>query len=377
MKKKLCIVITDAISFNFLMNGQLEYLQSLNKYEITLISGGDDEQINTLKNRKIGTYFYFPFYREINLLNDFVCFFKLIVFFIFHRFDTVIYSTPKALLLTSLSAFFTFQKNRVAIIRGRAYENFTGRKRQFFELLDKLSLGASTKSIFISKSLRNEFIKDNIVSLKKTKVLNHGSSNGLNLDWIKGTIEIDKVNEFKHKINYLENDFISVVVGRVCAEKGVLEVKKIFDKLKTYPSFKLVMVGRVEDATASNVIKQLSIYDNFFHFDQVSDVRVFFKLANIHLFLSHREGFGNVALEAAGFNVPTFGYDVVGVKDSVSNGISGKLFPFLNTNKIIEELESYITNKKNFQADYPSCADWAFMNFNSFTVWAAYEKEFY
>ena len=376
MKKKICIIVTDAISFNFLMKGQLEYLASLGKYDITLISGGDIKQINDLEKRNVGKYIYFPFSREINFKKDIYCICRLFLFFTFNRFDIVVYSTPKALLLGSISSFLTFQKKRIAIIRGRVYENYSGKKRKFFEVLDKLSLMISSKCIFISESLKQKFIEEKIVNRKKSRVLLHGSSNGLDLDWVNASLDQSEILELKSKIGYKDSDFVTVCVGRICIDKGIIELEEIFNSLKALPDFKLVLVGRLEDEEAISIVKKLSEFDNFFYFEQVSDVRNFFKLANLHLFLSHREGFGNVALEAAGFGVPTFGYDVVGVRDSVCNGVSGKLFPFRGVELIITEIENYIHSKKELEDNFSGSADWAAENFSSTNVWAAYEKEF-
>ncbi|MDC9498770.1 MULTISPECIES: glycosyltransferase [unclassified Pseudoalteromonas] len=377
MRKKICILVTDAVSFNYLMKGQLEYLSNSEKYEITLISGGDDKQISDLKNRNTGRYIYFPFSREINIRSDIFCLFKLFVFFALNRFDIVIYSTPKALLLGSISSFLTFQKKRIAIVRGRVYENYSGKKRKFFESLDKLSLMISSKSIFISKSLQQKFIEEKIVNVKKSRVLLHGSSNGLDIEWISAPIKQDEISKLKNKINYRECDFVTVCIGRVCVDKGIIELERIFNSLKYFPKFKLILVGRLEDDVAIRIVSRLSKCDNFFHFDQVPDVRCFFNLANLHLFLSHREGFGNVALEAAGFNVPTFGFDVVGIKDSVCDGVSGKLFPFQDTEQISKEVKYYINSKAELKNNYSKGADWAAENFSSTIVWDAYEKEFY
>ncbi|MBA6409126.1 glycosyltransferase [Pseudoalteromonas sp. 5Ae-yellow] len=376
MKKKLCIIVTDAVSFNFLMKGQLEYLSNLDKYEITLISGGDEKQIADLESRNVGKYIYFPFSREIDIKKDIYCVCRLFIFFIFNRFDIVVYSTPKALLLGSISSFMTLQKKRIAIVRGRVYENYSGKKRKFFEVLDKLSLMISSKCIFISKSLQQKFIEEKIVNYKKSRVLLQGSSNGLDLSWVSASLDQSETLKLKSKIGYKESDFVAVCIGRVCIDKGVIELEEIFSSFKGFPDFKLVLVGRLEDEEATSIVKKLSEFDNFFYFDQVSDVRCFFKLANLHLFLSHREGFGNVALEAAGFGVPTFAYDVVGVRDSVCDGISGKLFPFRGVELIIKEIKNYIHSRNKLENNFSGSADWAAENFSSIVVWDAYEKEF-
>ncbi|MEM9227403.1 MAG: glycosyltransferase, partial [Verrucomicrobiota bacterium] len=57
----------------------------------------------------------------------------------------------------------------------------------------------------------------------------------------------------------------------------------------------------------------------------LKDVRSAYALFDTFLFPSHREGFGNVLLEAASMQVPVVAYRVTGCRDAVAEGISGLL----------------------------------------------------
>src|SRR5690606_39838210 len=117
--KKICFIITDAISFNGLCRNQLEFFSNKKDIDITLICGGSASDLESLYKRNVGRVLHFPLYRKPNLGKDIFCLFKLFFFFIFNRFDLIVYSTPKALLLTSIASFFAFQKNRLAVVQGR------------------------------------------------------------------------------------------------------------------------------------------------------------------------------------------------------------------------------------------------------------------
>ena len=51
------------------------------------------------------------------------------------------------------------------------------------------------------------------------------------------------------------------------------------------------------------------------------DIQDFYAAADIFAFPSHREGFGNVAIEASAMEVPVIGFDVIGCRESISNNI--------------------------------------------------------
>ncbi|MDP2562115.1 glycosyltransferase [Psychrobium sp. 1_MG-2023] len=377
MKQKICFIVTDAISFNFLMKGQLEFIQSLNKYDITLISGGEHEQLEFLKSRGVGKIKYIPFSRTIKLLNDISCLLKLIIYLFNNKQDIVVYSTPKAMLLGSLASWLTFQPSRIAIVRGRAYENYNGLKRKLFECLDRITIKTSSKILFISHSLRNAYLQGGLVKTSSSKVVGNGSSNGIDIEWVNGSIEEKVIQKLKADINYNpKRDFIAITVGRICIDKGIVELKEIFESLKKHEHFKIICVGKTEDSHSEYLIKELSKCNNFFHFNQTSDVRPFFHLADLHLFLSHREGFGNVAIEAASFNVPSFGYNVVGVTDSIKNGVTGRLFPFKDSLSISEAIIPFLDSNKASRGKYPEMKRYTLDSFNSVDVWLAYEKEF-
>ena len=179
LTKKICFIITDAISFNVLCRGQLEFIRDNSDFDITLVCGGSQTQLDILEKRKIGKVINANFKRNPSLLKDTKSLLFLLKYLTLNRFDIVVYSTPKALLLGSIASCVTLHKNRVAIVRGRVYENFSGKKRLFFHMLDKIALSTSSKVVFISDSLRQAYLNDDLIERSKGVLLGSGSSNGV------------------------------------------------------------------------------------------------------------------------------------------------------------------------------------------------------
>lgn len=366
LTKKICFIITDAISFNVLCRGQLEFIRDNSDFDITLICGGSQTQLDILEKRKIGKVINANFKRNPSLLKDTKSLLFLLKYLTLNRFDIVVYSTPKALLLGSIASCVTLHKDRVAIVRGRVYENFSGKKRLFFHMLDKIALSTSSKVIFISDSLRQAYLNDGLLEENKGVLLGSGSSNGVD------TISYSPAKKSITERQKNDSDTFNVLtIGRICYDKGLCDLAKIINESKE-PKIKFIVVGQIEDKKSEIFLKDiLSVHSNVEHIPHTEDVIKYFQDADLHLFLSHREGFGNVAIEAASCGVPTFAYDVVGIKDSVSEGVSGKRFIFKDTENIAKEIKK-AANNPNFKLEYKSARGWAVQNFEQEVIWQNY-----
>ena len=354
--------MTDAISYKMLCRDQLEYFRDNTNFEVTLVTGGSKEDIRELIARDVGIVYDAKFMRQPSLINDLKSLIYLTVYIYNNKFDLIIYSTPKALLLGSIAVFATRQKNSIAIIQGRAYENFIGKRRAIYQAFDKLSLAASKHVIFVSKSLESKYLSENLVNPKKSNVLGNGSFNGVN------TEKFSKNHEDNQD---LEESFKVLIAGRICYDKGLLDFFKVLEYIDN-PNIVFQLVGPVEDTKSKYILdKIISQYSNVEYIPYTDHIEDFFITADLHLFLTHREGFGNVAIEAASCSVPTFAYDVVGVKDSVNEGISGKKFAFQDFKAIANAIDEASTDP-NFKHKYPNARAWAIENFEQQKVWNNY-----
>jgi glycosyltransferase involved in cell wall biosynthesis len=366
LNKKICFIVTDALSLNTLSLDQIKTINSLSNVDVTAISGGNKSEVDKYLGENLGFFKYISMQREPSLIKDLVCLIKLWWFLIFNRFDLIVYSTPKALLLGSLASFFSFHQKRISILRGRPYENFIGIKRRAFLLLDIIACKLSTINLVISESLRDAYLNDKVDLPERLIVLAKGSSNGVDTSKFDGVGNSDNIATFKSEIAYQQSDFIVSIIGRVCRDKGAKElVQVISHSVIKANNLKFIIVGHIEDNLGKELIELKSEFPNkVFYFSHRKDVPSIFAISNIHLFLTHREGFGNVAIEAASSGVPTLSYDVVGVRDSVENGVSGKRFTGNNSLSDIQtEILFAVQNSNNYKNSYPNIREWAVINF--------------
>lgn len=371
MSRRLCFVVTDAISFNVLYRGQLEYLLG-EGFELTLICGGSDGELESLRSRNVGRVIDFGLVRVPSLWADSASLLRLLLHFCIHRYDLVLTSTPKALLLGSIAACLTLQRRRVALFQGRVYENFRGLRRKVYRLFDWLTVASVHEVLFVSRSLMAEFVAEIPAAGAKGRVLGDGSGNGVCLQTFSTEgVPKGRVDTIRRELELLESDFVVLVVGRICGDKGLEEIAQVASRLAGSRA-RLVLVGPPEGELAAAELDRLLASGMARHVPFTSEVASYFALADVHLFLSHREGFGNVAIEAAAMGVPTIAFDVVGVRDSVRDGVSGIRVPFGDVDAVAVALEQMMKEPEGAQERFASARQWAQERFARERVWATF-----
>jgi len=371
--KRIAFVITSAVSFNVLMRGQLEFLRSRGA-DIDLYAGGPDEELEKLRKRDVGHVRKVPFRRQPHPFWDLVCLVWLTVLFSRRRYDCVIYSTPKAMLIGSLAAFLTGQRRRIAMIRGRGYENFQGLKRRMFVAMDRITFRVSHEMLFVSRSLMQAYREDGVELGDKGRVLGFGSSNGVDLDRFV-PLERSARSALRKQLGFSDSDFIVAVVGRIRDYKGSPEVLEIARRLRDVRGLRFVFVGEIEDEELRLGLAAADP-EHVRRFPPTSDVERYFQIANLHLFPSHREGFGNVAIEAAASGVPTFAFDVVGIRDSVIDQVTGRLFPFGDLALMEAEIRAAAADPAELARKYSGARKAVSERYSQPQVWREYAQVF-
>jgi glycosyltransferase involved in cell wall biosynthesis len=68
---------------------------------------------------------------------------------------------------------------------------------------------------------------------------------------------------------------------------------------------------------------------------------------DLQIFLSKREGLGNVILEAGACGVPTFCWNIIGTKDAIPDFASDFLIPYGDINLLEKSVVSYLNSPLN------------------------------
>lgn len=370
MGTRLCLIVTDATSLNGLYHGQLEYLKQAG-LELTLICGGSEVELARLREREVGRVINLGLVRPPSPFCDGLSLFRLLGHLLVNRYDIVLSTTPKAILLGSMASWFSCQRRRVVFFQGRVYENWSGFLRWFFAGLDRLAIALSTRALFVSRSLRSAYEADGLVRPGQGEVVGPGSVNGVDINrfCIKNFSNAD-LAQLKSSLRINPTQLVSVTVGRICRDKGFLELFQLASTLLRY-EIVFIIVGQVEfgfEASAS----ELFALPNVRHVPSTTQIPRYFAIADVHLFLTHREGFGNVAVEAASCNVPTIAFDVVGVKDSVADEVSGIRVQLGDLNTVKALLEDALRDRQAFRSRFNTARQWVKTHYAKEAVWLSF-----
>lgn len=319
-KKNICFVTAADISVRAFL---LEHIKELSKfYQITVITNTDD--LNFLVKENINAkVINVNFSRNISLINDFVCFVKLILIFLKCQFDVVHSVTPKAGLLAMLASAMIRVPVRIHTYTGQVWVLSSKIKRIIFKSIDKLIGFLSTHNIIDSPSQRNFLFDQNIISKDKAIVFGSGSIAGVNL--LKFKKNIDKNSLVKAELSLPDDAFVFMYLGRLVKDKGVLDLAEAFNQLSLKNTF-LVLIGPDEGGYSGRIKAINSSKSECLRFvGFTKEPSKYLACANVLCLPSYREGFGSVIIEAGAMGVPAIASHIYGITDAVINNVTGVL----------------------------------------------------
>jgi glycosyltransferase involved in cell wall biosynthesis len=323
-------ITTVPLSLHKLLRGQMAFMKSQG-FDVLMVSADGPEINDVVKNEKC-PHHVIPMTRKITPIQDLICLIKLIRLMRKFRPDIVHSHTPKAGLLGMLAAKFTGVPIRIHTIAGLPLMESNGFKKHLLKTVEKLTAWAS-QQVYVNSQCLLDYIKSqNILSEDITlKVIGKGSSNGIDLvDFNPNSVSEEEENNLILESQIQKGGRIWLFVGRLVTDKGVRELFNAFEEVyKKYPKDQLWLVGPTEDGDSLNEFLNTKIvsHPGVRLWGYKDNVKPFMKLATALILPSYREGFPNVALQAAAMECPMILSDINGCNEIVDNEFNGLLVP--------------------------------------------------
>lgn len=347
IKKKIVFFVNHAA---FFVSHRLNLAVSAKKqgFNVEIILGNpasieeEKRAIKILKDKKIKIK-KFPFSSAgTNLLNNFLCLFKIFFYLKNNTADIIHLISPKAILLGGIIARILKIKLMIISISGMGYI-FTNKLntrekiiKKIYLLILKFILQHKKKKIIVQNKYDYFFFKKNFNLNLKEIVKIKGS--GVNL---KNFLKI------KIKNNHKTVSFI----GRIIREKGILEYIKASKILKkNHKDWKFNLIGSLDydkpskfsEATILNWKK--NNYINICGYQP--NIRNLYSKSSIICLPSYREGMPKTILEASAAGRPVLTTNVIGCNEAVINKKTGELCKVKSVKSLVSKLDKMIKNKK-------------------------------
>ena len=321
VKVKIIRTSTVAISLDFLLKGQLAFLNK--EYEVVAVSGKDQHLEKVAYREGVRTESV-TMQRSISPLKDLVSLWKLFWLLKKEKPQIVHSITPKAGLLSMIAAKLAGVPVRVHTFTGLIFPTRKGVIQVVLIYMDKLLCYCATNIYPEGKGVKDDLIRYKITN-KPLKVLANGNVNGIDKDYFDPELyNLEDKIELRKKLGILENDFIFIFVGRLVRDKGINELIAAFLKLEfNSKKVKLLLVGPFEndlDPLNNETIKAIEEFNNIITVGFQRDVRPYFAISDALVFPSFREGFPNVVLQAGAMGLPCIVTNINGSNEIISEG---------------------------------------------------------
>lgn len=340
MLKKICFVVSAEITVTAFL---IEHLQMLSQFfEITLVLNTNNVDFLRSYHLTNVNVIAIKINRNISLLQDIKALFKLITIFRHGQFDVIHSLTPKAGFLAMISAKCCNVHFRFHCFTGQVWVTKQGFSRYYLKILDKLLYLCTTDVIVDSHSQRQFLMKEGVISSNNSYVLGSGSISGVN---VKRFQENTRTKFEVRKRLTIDNDaFVFLFMGRLNKDKGVVDLAKAFEMLKSNNAC-LIVVGSDEESLRGEMLSLMpSKASNVVFVDHTQHPEEFMMASNVLCLPSYREGFGTVIIEAAATGIPTIASNIYGISDAVVDNQTGILHACGNVNSLLNAMNYCIEN---------------------------------
>jgi len=370
-KPVLVQVFTAASSLGFLEN-QTEYFRKAGfRVEVVCAPG---PEVEAMAGRLRCQPVLIPFTRAISFKNDITCLWKLIRFFRQLRPTVVHVNTPKAGLLGMLAAWLTGVPVRIYELHGLPLETRRGRLRKVLRRTEQLTCSLATTVLAVSASLRARIVDERICPPERVQVLGAGSCNGVDA---RGRFNPDRITDEQTDVLRRQLGLSGRVlgfVGRLTSDKGILELADSWRTLRArYPDLSLLLIGPDERGKLRQDPRLARLFQDsrVRVLGAVSDVERYYRLLDVLVLPTYREGLGQVLLEAAAMRVPVVASRVTGTVDAVLDYQTGIFCEPYSAESLTAAVRRYLNDPELAERHGTAARQHALNAFDPERIWTA------
>lgn len=245
-----------------------------------------------------------------------------------YQAKTVVYGSIAAK-MNGITEVYSLIAGLGSVFRG------TGFKNRIVKTIMKIEYKAACKCskivFFQNNDDKNEFIRNGLISDKKTVIIN---GSGVNLE--------------KFKPSPFPEEPAFLFIGRLIKDKGIIEYLEACKEIKKkYPRVRCLLVGPYDSNPSALKPEELRSYIEsgvIEYFGEQDDVRPFISQCSTYVLPSYHEGTPKTVLEAMAMGRPIITSDAPGCRETVKDGVNGYLVKVKDVEGLVSRMEYLICN---------------------------------
>ena len=349
MKRKPKLVrITPVFStVKAIFEGQNRFLAN-NGFEVHVVTSPDPSSFEIAKAEGF-QHHPVNISRNITILQDISSISRLTGLIRKIKPDIVHTHTSKGGFVGMTAAILAGVKHRVHSIAGWTADFRGTLSGNALLLCEKLTLNIATEVIINSRSLMDYLVRSGHLNPQRAHVLGHGSSNGVDLvRFSPKELLPSRRGAIRSQFGIREKDVVIAFVGRIMAEKGIIELIEAFKSVNDDSTI-LLLIGSLEKESRGglpdDIMNTLQSHPRIRVTGWTDDVPGFLSASDILVHPSHHEGLPNALLQGSAMQLPCIASRVRGNIDAVKDGETGVLFQYGNVQQLSGCLSSLIRDE--------------------------------
>lgn len=358
---KICFITTISMTLNAFVINLAKYIYETGEFEITFICNYDKEfEVSLPEYIK-----YIPVSMQRGVsISGFKATVELMKVFRENKFDIIQYSTPNASCYSAIAGFLTRIPVRLYCQWGIAYVGFTGIKREFFKLIEKMVCKLSTQVEPDSYSNLQFSHDEKLYPKYKGAVVWNGSAAGVDFNKFDINQKEKWRKEIRVKYEIPEDAFVYIFIGRITKDKGINELFKAYKLMNQEKNNRyLLLVGNCEITDDVNqelykwsLIEEKVIYSGF-----TREVEKYIAASDVYVLPSYREGFGSSVIEAEAMGIPVIVTRIPGPVNAMQEGVTGLVINKKSEKELLEAMK-FLDENSSIRKDMGSQAFWFVKN---------------
>lgn len=341
-KRKILLVTTVPDTFIAILDGQPGYL---NNFFNVVLASSDDGRLVEFGSRQGVSTASVPMVRGINPLSDLKSIYCMVCLLREMRPEIIHSYTPKAGLVSMVSAWICRVPVRVHTFTGLIFPTQTGFKRSLLIWTDRLICFCATKVVPEGQGVLADLRQSRITN-KRLKVVGHGNIAGVDTAYFSPKAENVAKQADAFVDRFKLSGFVFCFVGRLNRDKGVRQLVQAFARLPKEVSLLLVGGDDPESPVDAETQEVMLQSENIYRLGFLSDIRPVLLASDVLVLPSYREGFPNVVLQAGAMCLPVIATDISGCNEVITPGFNGWLVPPRDASALFDAMNAALDTPK-------------------------------